>query len=155
LIILPRGIRNNNPGNIDLGPTKWQGLIAGSDPRFCTFRNAAFGYRALALNLMHIIVTEGKDTITGFVYPWAPPSENNTGAYVAGVAEWTQIDATAKLPQIDTPGLLALLTQAITVHENGTGTFAASPALVLGVNNALGRSPLAAVEGYSNGPYDA
>lgn len=45
--VLPRGLRNNNPGNIRLSTTKWQGEVKGPDPVFCTFRSMPYGYRAL------------------------------------------------------------------------------------------------------------
>lgn len=39
----PRGIRNNNPGNLDKG-SPWQGLVANPDePRFCTFKDPVWG----------------------------------------------------------------------------------------------------------------
>ncbi len=40
----PRGIRNNNPGNLDKG-SPWQGLISNpSEPRFCTFKDPVWGF---------------------------------------------------------------------------------------------------------------
>ena len=43
-----RGLRNNNPGNIRLSRTLWQGEIRPSQDRsFCQFRTMAYGYRAL------------------------------------------------------------------------------------------------------------
>ena len=40
----PRGIRNNNPGNLDKG-SPWQGLVANPDePRFCTFKTLFGGF---------------------------------------------------------------------------------------------------------------
>jgi len=43
-----RGLRNNNPGNIRLSRTVWQGEIRPSrDRSFCQFRTMAYGYRAL------------------------------------------------------------------------------------------------------------
>ncbi|HCQ3021998.1 TPA: hypothetical protein OHP99_004980, partial [Escherichia coli] len=48
----PRGIRNNNPGNLDKG-SPWQGLAANPDePRFCTFKDPVWGIRALAVTLI-------------------------------------------------------------------------------------------------------
>ena len=48
----PRGIRNNNPGNLDKG-APWQGLVNNSsEPRFCTFKDPVWGIRALAVTLI-------------------------------------------------------------------------------------------------------
>ena len=46
--ILTRGERNNNPGNIDKNSIIWKGIAAVStDIRFCTFKTAAYGIRAI------------------------------------------------------------------------------------------------------------
>lgn len=40
----PRGIRNNNHGNLDKG-SPWQGLIDNpAEPRFCTFKDPVWGF---------------------------------------------------------------------------------------------------------------
>lgn len=46
----PRGIRNNNPGNIRWG-SDWKGLKKDGkqqDPSFCIFKTPEYGIRALA-----------------------------------------------------------------------------------------------------------
>ena len=50
----PRGIRNNNPGNIECG-SPWQGLRPQNertDNRFAQFADQVFGIRALACVLI-------------------------------------------------------------------------------------------------------
>ena len=50
-----RGLRNNNPGNIRLSRTVWQGEIRPSrDRSFCQFRTMAYGYRALIKLLQNL-----------------------------------------------------------------------------------------------------
>ena len=45
----PRGIRNNNPGNIRRNGDPWQGLAKEQNDReFFTFKSAVYGIRALA-----------------------------------------------------------------------------------------------------------
>lgn len=46
----PRGIRNNNPGNIKKTSDKWEGLNAdqSKDDTFCQFSDAKYGIRAMA-----------------------------------------------------------------------------------------------------------
>lgn len=45
---IPRGIANNNPGNIIKTATVWRGQKPfSSDPKFCQFETIEFGYRAL------------------------------------------------------------------------------------------------------------
>ena len=48
-----RGIRNNNPGNIDRNATKWQGMAdKQDDPRFIVFTSPQYGIRAMARVLL-------------------------------------------------------------------------------------------------------
>ena len=46
---LPRGIRNNNPGNIERGKDRWLGMSAdqSGDPRFLVFDKPEAGLRAI------------------------------------------------------------------------------------------------------------
>jgi hypothetical protein len=117
---LPRGIRNNNPGNIKVGDA-WQGKT-GQDGPFITFQDIDWGLRALARDLTNKI-NEGYNTITGLITRYAPPVneagafENDTSAYIAAVASNTGIDPGEILgTDADTIGSLM---RAITTHENG------------------------------------
>src|ERR1700743_661562 len=92
---LPRGIRNNNPGNIRAG-IAWQGAV-GSDPDFVIFADDTWGLRALAKDLMTKITKDGLDTINAIITQYAPASENNTAAYIAAVAADSGIDANTQL----------------------------------------------------------
>jgi len=79
---LPRGIRNKNPGNIKLG-TDWDGLSAEQgDPIFCTFDEAVMGIRALMRILLTYRFTHKKTNVDSIISRWAPPSENDTEAYI-------------------------------------------------------------------------
>ena len=89
---LPRGIRNKNPGNIKLG-TDWDGLAAEqSDPTFCTFGEAVMGIRALMRILLTYRFTHNKKNIDSIIRRWAPPSENDTEAYIKFVAKRMEIE---------------------------------------------------------------
>jgi len=79
---LPRGLRNNNPFNLVRTSIAWQGKIAGSDPRFETFKNLAFGIRAGLLDLYNDWARKNLKTIRGLINEFAPPSENLTGNYI-------------------------------------------------------------------------
>lgn len=117
---LPRGIRNNNPGNIRYDGTRWQGR-AGQDgttdsPGFVIFADMAWGSRALGLALTNMI-NKGADTINTLISDWAPPSENDTAAYIASVSSDTGLDAGTQLGT--DPDTIASLIRAIANHENG------------------------------------
>ena len=94
---LPRGIRNNNPGNIKLG-TKWDGLAdEQSDPVFCIFKEPMMGIRALTKILLTYRFTHKKYTIKDIIERWAPPSENDTEAYITYVSKEMNFKPTDKL----------------------------------------------------------
>jgi hypothetical protein len=114
---LPRGIRNNNPGNIRYDGTKWIGLAAPpSDGSFCRFTAAKYGIRAMAKIIMNYGKKHGLDTIRQIIGRWAPPNENDTGAYVNSVALALRYSADAPL---NIPDALPRLCRAIIRHENG------------------------------------
>jgi len=94
---LPRGIRNKNPGNIKLG-TDWDGLAAEqTDPTFCIFDEAVMGIRALMRILLTYRFTHNKKNIDSIIRRWAPPSENDTEAYIKFVAERMEIEPMAMI----------------------------------------------------------
>lgn len=112
----PRGIENNNPGNIRKSGAKWQGKIEGADAEFETFNAPEYGIRALIKNLRGYKFHG--PTITKIINRWAPPGENNTAAYIDSVAKQTGLDKAAPLDLFDKGTCLALAI-AITTHENG------------------------------------
>ena len=94
---LPRGIRNKNPGNIKLG-TDWDGLAAEqTDPTFWIFDEAVMGIRALMRILLTYRFTHNKKNIDSIIRRWAPPSENDTEAYIKFVAKRMEIEPMAMI----------------------------------------------------------
>lgn len=124
----PRGIRNNNPGNIDMSPAnQWQGLIANPDePRFCTFKDPTWGIRALTVTLVTYFdkrtAADGTplDTIQKLIDRWAPPVENDTGAYATVVAKAVGVPVDMKIDLHDYAVARPMI-EAIIRHENGPG----------------------------------
>lgn len=116
---LPRGIRNNNPGNIEWGDP-WQGLRPvneRSDPRFCQFVSPAYGIRALARTLITYQDKHNIRTVSAAINRWAPPVENDTGAYVRAVQKVVGGD----MVDMHDYKYLRPLVEAIIRHENGRG----------------------------------
>ncbi len=112
-----RGTRNKNPLNIEKG-TKWQGLsIAQSDPRFATFLHERFGFRAGARILNTYYDKYGLNTIEGIITRWAPPSENDTPAYINFVSRKTGIPPNSKITDADYPKLLQAMAKMETGNE--------------------------------------
>lgn len=86
--LIPRGIRVNNPLNLEKGQP-WQGLSddQSADDRFCTFKNPVFGLRAAMKVLMTYFDKHGLKTVWDIISRFAPPDENPTAAYATHVAE--------------------------------------------------------------------
>lgn len=119
----PRGVRNNNPGNIDRSEVTWQGedrstAARASEPRFAVFKSPEYGFRALARVLHTYRNRHGLKTVRGIVNRWAPPVENDTGAYVAQVAKalGAHADAVVDVTKMRDAFPIA---KAIARHENG------------------------------------
>ncbi len=111
----PRGIRNNNPLNIEAGGfTQSQPGFAGSDGRFAKFEKPEQGVAA-ANALLDSYEHRGINTVAGIVNRWAPPGENDSGAYVRAVAGKLGLDPNAPVPRELRPQLIAAMGQ----HENG------------------------------------
>lgn len=113
----PRGIRNNNPGNIRYdGVTPWRGMVSVDGGGFVVFDTPENGIRAMARVLTNYERVHGLNTVAGIIGRWAPATENDTRAYVAdvaarlGVPEFMSIDVQARLGE---------LIAAIIAHENG------------------------------------
>jgi hypothetical protein len=110
----PLGIRNNNPGNIRPGD-QWVGMV-GTNKNFVVFKDIHHGLRALSIDIANKI-NSGYNTITKIIERYAPPSENNTPAYIAAASAMSGIGKDAKLTaNFDT---LRKLMRAIVSHENG------------------------------------
>lgn len=113
---LPRGIRNNNPGNLE-GVTAWQGR-KGMDGPYIVFADPIMGIRALAIDLYNKNVKDGLKTINAIVSKYAPPNENDTAAYEVAVAktlvmpQTEELDLRHRLPVFN-------FVRAIIAHENG------------------------------------
>ncbi|MDE1489100.1 structural protein [Xenorhabdus bovienii] len=117
---MSRGIRNNNPGNIDHNSAnKWQGQLP-HDPsiekRFCRFESPEYGIRAL-MKLLCNYHKKGYQTVAKMIDRWAPNVENNTSAYINGVAKALGVDP-HQVIAVDKVTLIALA-KSIIRHENG------------------------------------
>jgi hypothetical protein len=84
----PRGIRNNNPLNLQpLAQGQWAGQT-GTDGRYATFATPEAGMAAADKNLQSYATHHGIDTVQGIVSRWAPAGDgaNDPAAYAATVA---------------------------------------------------------------------
>ena len=126
----PRGIRNNNPGNIEWG-SPWQGLRPDgerTDSRFAQFKDPVFGIRALACVLITYQdkrkAKDGSriDSIAEIIGRWAPPFENDSDAYANSVAALVDgIGPDDEVIDVHNFDHLRPIVEGIIRHENGRG----------------------------------
>lgn len=89
---LPRGLRNNNPGNIRTNNDLYQGEVRPSrDNEFKQFQTMAYGYRAIYRTLLTYYRIYRLETIRQMISRWAPPKENKTDAYIKAVSDYAGI----------------------------------------------------------------
>ncbi len=127
------GVRLNNPGNLEWG-SPWEGLVpreqsryyktgTGQQQRFCEFKDAASGIRAIARTLITYFdkrkAQDGSpiDTVAEVVARWAPSFENNTSAYANHVAKLMSVDPDQIL-DIKSYDVMYGLVTGIIAHEN-------------------------------------
>jgi hypothetical protein len=115
----PRSVRNNNPGNIRTTNIPWQGKI-GNDGEFEIFDSQESGGRALMRNLRTRVESLGDDaTMSSVITAWAPPSENDTNAYIQFVTRQAGIGSDQVLDW-NNQAQMASLARAISIKETGT-----------------------------------
>ncbi|CND92794.1 Uncharacterised protein [Yersinia rohdei] len=121
----PRGIRNNNPGNINYVGQDGASLERPGG-RFAKFETAYDGLKAMARQLMRYFTgkTTGKplQTLTDIISTWAPGSENNTGAYIAQLSKMLNVHPDAVL-NLENPQVMSALMGGIIHHENGRNPY--------------------------------
>ena len=128
-ITTPRGVRNNNPGNIDYNPRNaWQGQlgleVGVTSPRFARFDTPENGIRALGKLLINYRGKDGMpnvggpgiDTVRETITRWAPGNENNTEAYIAAVARRLGVNANDVI-DVRKPATLGVMVSSIIAHE--------------------------------------
>lgn len=141
----PRGIRNNNPGNIRWSKDQWKGLLPkdqATDKSFCVFRTPEYGIRAMARVLRKYTQYPGIpnvgnpkiDTVREVISRWAPPNENDTESYIQAVAKNVGVSANSPIDLFDNAIMVKVL-KAIIAHENGQQPYTDAQ-IISGINLA-------------------
>lgn len=136
---LPRGIRNNNPGNIRHGQN-WKGLNPEGwkiDPAFCVFTSPVYGIRALAKVLINYKKIHNLRTVRQIIGRYAPPNENQTQAYIQTVAKQLGVYPDTVI-DIEEKGVLCVFIKAVIRMENGVQPYS-DDTLLQGINLAFNR----------------
>jgi hypothetical protein len=123
--MLPRPVRNNNPGDLEAGD-HWQGLMAPElmtdvqkHERFAVFSAAHWGFRALVVLLRNYKLLYGLNTVRAIVSRFAPPVENPTTNYAETVAHALNVKPDDKI-DLSNPNTMFALAKAVTKFETGS-----------------------------------
>ncbi|ENG5591955.1 lytic transglycosylase domain-containing protein [Escherichia coli] len=122
---LSRGIRNNNPGNLNFAGQKGATLESGPNARFASFSTMLEGIAALDRQVM-LYLKRGKNTIDQIIDIYAPSSDgNNTSSYKSYLAQYTGLGVKEKIDGSNFE-IMRKLIQGIINHENGDAARAVS-----------------------------
>ena len=115
----PRGLRNNNAGNIRHGDD-WIGMsVLQLDPSFVTFKNEKFGIRAMTRILNNYRDKYGLVTVADIISRWAPAVENDTNSYIFQVSKKLNVSPYTMIDTRNSETMQTLI-ESIIYHENGT-----------------------------------
>lgn len=116
---IPRGLRNNNPGNIRINSDLFQGEVRPSkDKSFKEFETMAYGYRAMFKILSNYFKNYKLDTIRKMITRWAPPKENHTEKYIQFVSDYAGIPADDPI-NVNNRELMIRIVAGMSRMENG------------------------------------
>ncbi|EPS9417069.1 lytic transglycosylase domain-containing protein [Escherichia coli] len=122
---LSRGIRNNNPGNLNFAGQKGAPLESGPNARFASFPTMLEGIAALDRQVM-LYLKRGKNTIDQIIDIYAPSSDgNNTSSYKSYLSQYTGLGVKEKIDGSNFE-IMRKLIQGIINHENGDAARAVS-----------------------------
>lgn len=116
----PRGVRNNNPGNLNFAGQAGATLEGGSNARFAKFGSMQEGVAAL-VNQIGLYGKRGKNTIRQIVSTFAPSSENDTNAYIAAVSKQMGIGPDDTLDLNSAAQVQALVKAIVRQEGNASG----------------------------------
>lgn len=115
----PRGLRNNNPGNIRKGGVPYQGeIVPSKDDAFRQFTTMAYGYRAMFVVLHTYQRKYGINTIADMIIRYAPAVENHTTEYIRAVSEASGVPSTSHITTTNGDVMIPIVS-AMSRVENG------------------------------------
>lgn len=115
----PRGLRNNNPLNIERTGDRWRGMSPEQrDPRFVQFVAPEWGIRAAVVILRNYQRKYHLHTLTEILHRYAPAVENHTKRYIERVSSRAVISPDTALDLSDRE-LVSRLIEAMWCVECG------------------------------------
>lgn len=149
---MPRGIRNNNPGNLNYAGQAGATMEGGEGGRFAVFESMQHGVAALYKQLQ-LYFKRGINTLSSIVKTYAPASDNNNvDAYISALTKATGKGANEVLDSGDT-ATIARLMKGIVDHENGKGYISSSDimgGIQLGAGSSASRNMSTAAGSQTN-----
>ncbi|MFK2876887.1 hypothetical protein [Rhodanobacter hydrolyticus] len=139
---LPRGVRNDNPGNLNYvgqdGAT-----LEGPGGRFARFSSMDAGISALA-NQLVLYMARGKDTISSIIGTYAPKGDkNNTAKYINDVMRSMGIrSGDQQLTVADIPKLMRAI-----IDEEGNGKYVSDADIQSGLRYGARQHAMARANG--------
>lgn len=122
---LPRGLRNNNPGNLNFVGQYGAKLEDGPNARFAQFPTMIQGIAALDKQV-GLYLKRGKNTIDEIMDIYAPKSDkNDTEAYKSYLSKFTGLGTREEIDPSNTEQIKRLIVGIIN-HENGPAASAVS-----------------------------
>lgn len=119
---LPRGIRNNNPGNLNyVGQSGASKEDNGSNSRFAKWKSPREGIVGMAKQLL-LYHKRNIRTVPAIISKYAPPGENDTNAYISRVCKTMGVTPNDIL-DLRNDDVLSSLMGAIIPHENAGYTY--------------------------------
>lgn len=114
------GLSVNNPFNLEANDKiDWKGEVKPSaSPPFCQFQTIVLGLRAGFLDLVNQQRIHGRRTWNDIIPIYAPPSENDTQAYIDDMCRGTQTTAVQPL-QLTNQAFLIMAGRVMIHHEQG------------------------------------
>lgn len=110
----------NNPGNLRKGGSKFVGEIDNPNEGsgFRAFQSMDYGYRAIII-LLRTYYNQGYHTLRQMMNHYAPPSENNTSAYITFLAGNTGINPDTDMNDLIHSARVMELVKNISLYEQG------------------------------------
>lgn len=120
----PSGVRNNNPANIRIDSSNWQGVVPkaqNTDGRFHQFSTMEYGMRAHMVLLRNYQTKYGLNTIRKITHRWAPYGDgsNNPDNYAEFVAKEVGVSPDTPINLLTNTEVLAKVAHAMAIQENG------------------------------------
>jgi hypothetical protein len=115
---VPRGIRNNNPGNVKALPNgqMWQGQTGVDEMGHAIFANPTDGVHATLTNLQTYANKHGINTVAGIAQRWK--GQGDASGYTQYLAKQVGVKPGDKI-DLNDPAILGKVAQGIFQFENG------------------------------------